>query len=251
MDVLGIDIGGTGIKAAIVDTESGELKTERYRVETPHPATPKAVIVQVAQIVKHFKWDDIIGIGFPAAVKHEVVKTASNIDKRWIGLNAGEEIQKATKCMTHLLNDVDAAGYAEMHFGAGKGNNDNVVVIAVGTGIGTALFSEGTLFANSELGFIRVKGIAGEHYAANSVREKEDLSWKDWGKRLNKYLLRIESLFYPDLIILGGGVSKKFEKFEQYLELECEIIPAQMKNNAGIIGAALAARHRLVELSEP
>lgn len=250
MDVLGIDIGGTGIKAAIVDTKTGELKTPRYRVETPHPATPDAVIIKIQQIVKKFKWNDIIGIGFPAAVKHDVVKTASNIDKRWIGLNAAIEIEKATKCPTHLLNDVDAAGYAEMHFGAGKGNNNNVIVIAVGTGIGTALFSEGTLFANTELGFIRVKGIPGEHYAANSVREREDLSWKEWGKRLNRYLNRIESLFYPDLIILGGGISKKFDRFSKYIELECEIIPAEMKNNAGIIGAALAAHHRLIELAE-
>jgi polyphosphate glucokinase len=251
MEVLGIDIGGTGIKAAIVDTNTGELTTERFRIDTPNPATPKAVITALKEIVKKFEWDDIIGIGFPAAVKHDVVKTASNIDKRWIGLNAGIEIEKATKCPTHLLNDVDAAGYAEMKFGAGKGNNDNVMVIAVGTGIGTALFSEGTLFANSELGFINIKGIPGEHYAANSIREKEDLSWKEWGKRLNKYLNRIESLFYPDLIILGGGVSKKFDKYEKYIELECDIIPAKMKNNAGIIGAALAARHRLIELHEP
>jgi polyphosphate glucokinase len=251
MKVLGIDIGGTGIKAAIVDTKTGELKTERYRVDTPHPATPKAVISVVTKIVKKFEWEDIIGIGFPAAVKHDVIKTASNIDKRWIGLNAAIEIEKKTKCATHLLNDVDAAGYAEMNFGAGIGNNDNVIMVAVGTGIGTSLFSEGRLFANSELGFINILGIPGEHYAANSVREKEELSWKEWGKRLNRYLQRVESLFYPDLIILGGGVSKKFEKFEKYIDLECEIVPAKMKNNAGIIGAALAAKHRLVEMAEP
>lgn len=251
MDVLGIDIGGTGIKAAVVDTETGELKTERYRLETPHPATPAAVIEVVSSMIKHFDWKKLVGIGFPAAVKHDVVKTASNIDSSWVGLNAGAEIEKATGCPTHLINDVDAAGYAEMNFGAGQDNNANVMVIAVGTGIGTALFSEGTLFANSELGFIKVAGVAGEHYAANSVREKENLSWKQWGKRLNKYLERIESLFYPDLIILGGGISKKFEKFEKYINIDCEIIPAQMKNNAGIIGAALAARHRLAEMSEP
>ena len=250
MDVLGIDIGGTGIKGAIVDTVTGELKTERIRLETPHPATPNAIIDSVNELIKQLNWTDLVGIGFPAAVKHDVVKTASNIDKRWIGLNAAEIIQESTKCPTHLINDVDAAGYAEMYFGAGKGNMGNVMIIAVGTGIGTAMFSEGILFANTELGFIRVKGIAGEHYASNSVREKEDLSMKEWARRLNKYLQRIESLFFPDLMILGGGISKKFEKFNKYLELECEIVPAEMRNNAGIVGAALAARHRLVDLGQ-
>ncbi|MFT4736256.1 MAG: polyphosphate glucokinase [Cyclobacteriaceae bacterium] len=248
MEVLGIDIGGTGIKAAIVDTVTGSLVTERYRVETPQPATPEAVVQEVASIVQHFEWNDIIGIGFPAAVVHDVVKTASNIDKRWLGVNAANLIEQITKCPTHLINDVDAAGYAEMSFGAGKGNKGTVIIAAVGTGIGTALFTEGYLFPNTELGFIKVKGIAGEYYAANSVREKEDLSWMDWGQRLNKYLTRLESLFFPDLIILGGGVSKKFEKYEDYIKLECPIVPADMKNNAAIIGAALAAKHQLIDL---
>lgn len=243
MDVLGIDIGGTGIKGAIVDTQSGELKTDRVRLDTPQPATPKAILKTVEKLVNLFEWKGIIGCGFPAAVRHDVVKTASNIDEKWIGLNAAKIIKEQTGCPTHLVNDVDAAGYAEMHFGAGKDQKGTVIMVAAGTGIGTALFTEGVLFPNSELGFVILKGMPGEHYAANSVREEEDLTWKQWGKRLNDYLNRLESLFWPDLFIIGGGVVKKFDKYQKFLITEAEIKPAALLNNAGIIGAALAAKH--------
>ncbi len=243
MQILGIDVGGTGIKGAIVDTITGELLTTRHRIETPKPATPQAVIGTIVALTEEFGWKETIGCGFPAAVRHDVVMTASNIDKSWIGLNAGQEIMKASGCKTHLVNDADAAGYAEMNFGAGYDNTGTVIVVAVGTGIGTSVFTEGILYPNSELGFIRVKGMAGEHYASNAVRAKEELSWKEWGKRINRYLSRLEELLWPDLFILGGGVSKKFDNFKQYLELEAPIVPAKMLNNAGIVGAALAAKH--------
>ena len=245
MEVLGIDIGGTGIKGAIVDTKEGTLVTERHRIATPQPATPKAVIETVEEIIKEFDWHGPIGCGFPAAVKHEVVKTAANIDKSWLGMNASAQIEKDTGCPTHLVNDVDAAGFAEMNFGAGKNNNGTVIIVAAGTGIGTAIFIEGKLLPNTELGHLYLNNMEAEHYAANSIREKEELNWEDWGLRLNEYLHHLELLFWPDLFILGGGVSKKFELYEQYFDFEADIVPAANRNNAGIIGAALSAQIEL------
>ncbi len=242
MKILGIDVGGTGIKGAVVDTKKGELLTKRHRIETPQPATPEAVINTIIEIIKHFDWHGVIGVGFPAAVRHEIVKTASNIDKSWIGVNAAERIEEATGCPTHLVNDVDAAGLAEMKFGAGKKEKGSCIMVAAGTGIGTALFIDKKLVPNTELGFVMVNGEIGEHYAANSVREREDLNWEEWGKRFNEYLKRLEFLFWPDLIIMGGGVSKKFDKFSKYFTLDTPVVPAKSKNHAGIIGAALAAK---------
>lgn len=241
MEILGIDVGGTGIKGAIVNTLEGELVTERYRIDTPDPASPENIISTVGEIVEHFNWKAPIGIGFPAAIKNDVVMTASNIDKSWIGLNAGEEIQSKTGCKTTLVNDVDAAGYAEIEFGAGKGNMGAVAMVAAGTGIGTALFNNGVLFPNTELGFLKVKGMVGEHYAAAIIRKKENLSWGEWGQRFNKYLKKIEMLFWPDLIILGGGVSKNFDKYKSCFTIKTPIVPAERRNNAGIIGASVAA----------
>lgn len=242
MQVLGIDIGGSGIKGAIVDTKTGELLTERFRIPTPQPATPSAVTDTVADIVSEFQWQGIIGCGFPAAVRHGIVKTASNIDKSWIGLNASEQITRVTGCPTQLVNDVDAAGMAEMKFGAGKERKGVTMMVAAGTGIGTALFIDKRLVPNTELGFVHIHGMPGEHYAANSVRENEALSWEEWGTRFNDYLKRLESLFWPDLFIIGGGVSKYFELFQQYFTLDTEVVPAGFLNHAGIIGAALAAK---------
>ncbi|MFY0686354.1 MAG: ROK family protein [Cyclobacteriaceae bacterium] len=247
MEILGIDIGGTGIKGAIVDTSKGELVTDRYRLETPQPATPEAVVETVNDLVEHFNWNGYIGSGFPAAMKHDVVKTASNITKEWIGLNAAQLIMAKTGCQAHLVNDVDAAGYAEIKHGAGKGNTGTIIVLAAGTGIGSAIFTEGILYPNTELGFVMVNDIYGEHYASNAVKERESLKWREWASRFNEYLLRVESLFWPDLFILGGGVSKKFEKFSEYFTTEAPVVPATMKNNAGIIGAAVAARHHFTK----
>ncbi|MFY0606733.1 MAG: ROK family protein [Cyclobacteriaceae bacterium] len=245
MEILGLDIGGTGIKGAIVDTQRGTLITERHRIPTPDPATPEAVVATVKELVDFFNWKGLIGSGFPAAIRNEIVMTASNIDKTWIGMNAAEAISKATGCKIHLLNDVDAAGTAEMMFGAGKGQKGVTIVAAAGTGIGTALFINGHLIPNTELGFVMVNGMPGEHYAANSVRKNEELSWEEWGSRLNEYFQRLESLFYPDLFILGGGVSKHFDKYAQYFELKTKILPAESKNEAGIIGAAISAEETL------
>lgn len=245
MNVLGIDIGGSGIKGAVVDTKEGKLITDRHRIDTPKPATPAAVIETVEKLVAEFDWHGPIGCGFPAAVKHEIVKTAANIDKSWIGVNAAAKIERDTGCPTHLVNDVDAAGFAEMEFGAGKNNKGTVMMVAVGTGIGTAIFTEGRLLPNTELGHLFLHGMDAEHYAANSVREKEDLDWEEWGKRLNEYLNHLELLFWPDLIILGGGVSKKFHHYGKYFDLDATIVPAEHRNNAGIIGAALAAKKDL------
>lgn len=240
MNILGIDVGGSGIKGAVVDTQKGELITDRYRIPTPKPATPDAVIETIEAIIEHFDWQGPVGCGFPAAVKNEIVKTASNIDKSWIGINASARIEKETGCPTHLLNDVDAAGFAEVEFGAGRGRYGTIFMAAFGTGIGTAVFHNQQLVPNTELGHIPMHGGPAEDYAANSVRKKEDLSWKKWGRRVNEYLQLIELLFWPDLIILGGGVSKKFKKIVPHLELQTEIVPAESRNHAGIIGAALA-----------
>ncbi len=244
MEILGIDVGGSGIKGAIVDTQKGELITERHRIVTPQPATPEAVIDVIVQIVKHFDWHGPIGCGFPAAVVDEVVKTASNIDNTWIGVNASAQIEEATGCPTHLVNDVDAAAFAELNFGAGSGVNGTVFMAAFGTGIGTAIFRNGQLIPNTELGHIILNEVNAESYAANSARERENLSWEVWGKRVNEYLQRIEELFYPDLIIIGGGVSKNFDEFKEYLELEAKVVPAASRNHAGIIGAALSTLNK-------
>ena len=240
MKILGIDVGGSGIKGAIVDTNKGELITERYRIPTPNPATPDAVIETIEAIIKNFDWQGPVGCGFPAAVKNEIVKTASNIDDSWIGVNASARIEKKTGCPTHLVNDVDAAGIAEAEFGAGKKRFGTIFMAAFGTGIGTALFHNQQLVPNTELGHIPMHGNVAENYAANSIRENEELSWETWGKRVNEYLQLIESLIWPDLIIIGGGVSKNFNEFGSYIDVESEVVPAESRNHAGIIGAALA-----------
>ncbi|MDN5200566.1 ROK family protein [Fulvivirgaceae bacterium BMA10] len=242
MHILGIDIGGTGIKGAPVDIESGKLLDERLRIPTPQPATPENVIETVAEIARSFNWKEPIGCGFPAAIKNETVMTASNIDRSWIGLNAGEKIGNQVNCPVHLVNDVDAAGLAEATFGAGRDKQGVVIVAAVGTGIGTALFTDGKLVPNTELGHILLNGMVAEKYVSNAVRKNEELTWEEFGKRLNEYLNRLDFLFWPDAIILGGGASKKFELFKDYLDLADKIEPAMLLNNAGIVGAALSAK---------
>jgi len=241
--VLGVDIGGSGIKAAPVDVTKGEMVAERHRIETPQPATPGAVVETVAALVKHFEWEGAIGVGFPAVVKAGEVFTAANIDKKWIGYNAEKSIAEATGSKrVCVLNDADVAGIAEMRFGAGREETGLVLMITLGTGIGTALFINGVLVPNTELGHIEMNGgKEAEAYAADSAREREDLGWKEWAERVNKYLLTMEALFWPDLIIVGGGVSKKAEKFLPHLTVKSRILPAALRNEAGIIGAALAA----------
>ena len=240
--ILGIDIGGTGIKGAPVDVIKGELVGERFRLETPQPATPEAMIETVAEVAKHFDWKGPIGAGFPAVVKYGTVSTAANIDHSWIGLDAAALISEATGCSPVTLgNDADVAGLAEVTYGAGKGKDGLILMITIGTGIGTALIWNGTLLPNTELGHIELKGQDAEDYAAESAREREGLSWEKWTRRINRYLTKMEDLFWPDLIIVGGGVSKKAERFFPLLTLRTPIVPAALLNEAGIIGAALHA----------
>ncbi len=242
MQILGIDIGGSGIKGAIVDTVTGEMLTERHRIETPKPATPIQVAETIKKLVDFFEWKGQIGCGFPAVIQHGVVRTASNIDKSWIGVNAKELFKEYTGNDYQIVNDADAAGLAEMNFGAGKDKLGVVVVITVGTGIGSSIFTDGVLLPNTEFGHIIVKEQVGEKYASDATRKKEELKWDKWGKRFNEYLERIEFLLWPDVIIVGGGASKKFEKFSKELKTKAEIMPALLENNAGIVGAACAWR---------
>ena len=241
--ILGIDFGGSGIKGAPVDTKSGKLLKDRHRIPTPPPASPKGVSDVIQQIVKYYKWKGPIGLAFPAVVLRGVVKTASNIDKSWIGTNASELIIKKTGLPTYVINDADAAGMAEMKFGAGKGKKGSVLLITVGTGIGTVFFTRGKLVQNTELGHVYLKsGIKAEDFTSDAVRQNKGLEWEEWAKRFNVYLQEMEKLFWPELIIIGGGVSKKPERFIKQLSIHTKVVMAKTKNEAGIIGAALATR---------
>jgi polyphosphate glucokinase len=243
MAILGVDIGGTGIKGAPVDTDAGKLLDERFRVVTPQPATVEDVVECIGKVADHFGWAGEIGCGFPSVVKKGTIYTAANIDHGWIGVNAKELIEHRTQCRTHLINDADAAGLAEMHFGAGKDNKGLVLMVTIGTGIGTALFTNGELVPNTELGHVIIRDKEAEHRASNRVRLEKELSWKKWAERFDEYLVYLERLFWPDLIIIGGGLSKDFSKFSSYLTIESPVVAATMLNEAGIIGAAMAFSH--------
>lgn len=240
-ETLGVDIGGSGIKGAIVDLKTGELVSERLRIATPSPASPKAVAKVLTELVDELGWTKSIGCGFPAVAKNGVISTASNVDKKWIGTNAEQLFTKATGCKVFVSNDADVAGLAEMRYGLGKGVKGSVLLLTIGTGIGSALFVDGQLVPNTEFGHIFLKNqkVIAEKFAADSIRKKEDLSWEDWGERFNKYLLHMEKIIQPNLIILGGGGSKKFNKFSDQLKIKTKVVPAQLLNNAGIIGAGI------------
>lgn len=248
MDILGIDVGGSGIKGYPVNTETGEALAERIRIETPRPATPQAIAKTVLKISNHFEWKGPIGCAIPARVKRGIVQTATNIHKDFIGLDFEALLTKKLKRPVATVNDADAAGIAEMSFGAGKDKSGVTLLLTVGTGIGSALFLDGRLVPNTEFGHINVEGKNGELYASDRTREKKDLSWKKWASRFQDYLDRIEFLVGPDLIIIGGGVSKneRKEEYFKYLKTNAELLTAQTANRAGIIGAALNARNRLV-----
>ncbi|HYY16131.1 MAG TPA: ROK family protein [Gammaproteobacteria bacterium] len=242
MEILGIDIGGTGIKGAPVDIDRGVLRAERYRLLTPQPATPDAVADTVAKVAIHFKWTGPIGCAFPAVIKDGVAYSAANVDKSWIGTDGQMLLTRKTKCPSHLLNDADAAGIAEMAFGAGKGRAGVVMMLTFGTGIGCALFLNGHLLPNTELGHLEIRGKEAEQRASDRIRRKKALSWRKWATRVDEYLRELEALFSPDLFIIGGGVSKKHAKFLPLLKTRAPIEPAQLLNNAGMIGAALAVK---------
>jgi polyphosphate glucokinase len=241
MEVLGIDIGGSGIKGAPVDTGTGNLLAARYRLQTPSQAKPQPVAEIVGKIADHFNWKGDLGIGFPGVVRKGVTLTAANIHKDWIGLKAAKFIKKVTRCKTCIINDADAAGLAEMAFGAGKDRQGVVMVVTIGTGLGTALFTNGQLLPNSEFGHLEIDGVDAEWIASDAARKREKLSWKKWGRRFDQYLHTMEKLLWPDLIILGGGISKKYEEFLPYITVQAEVVPAKMLNEAGIVGAAVGA----------
>jgi polyphosphate glucokinase len=240
--ILGIDIGGTGIKGAPVDLEAGDLAGERLRILTPEGGRPDDVAAVVAQIAQHFDTDGPIGATVPAVIQHGVARTAANVDESWIGTDAAALFTKATGRPVVVVNDADAAGIAEMQHGAGKGRQGTVLMVTLGTGIGSALFVDGVLVPNTELGHLEVDGQEAEHRASEKVREDKDLGWKHWAADLQQVLATYEALFCPDLFIVGGGISKKSDKFFPHLDLRTEIVPAQLLNQAGIVGAALAAR---------
>lgn len=241
MEILGIDIGGSGIKGAPVDVTTGQLTAERFRLPTPQPATPKAVSKIVAKVARHFDWHAPIGITFPAVVQNGITMSAANVDKSWIGAPAETLLAEATGCPVRVLNDADAAGIAEMTFGAGKGQSGEVMILTLGTGIGSAIFVNGVLVPNTELGHLEMNGLDAEDYASDRIRKEKDLNWKKWGKRVNKYLAVLERLFSPDLFIIGGGVSKKFDRYAEFLMPRVPVVPAELRNEAGIVGAAMAA----------
>lgn len=245
MDILGIDVGGSGIKGAPVNVETGVLLQPRHRIPTPQPAKPDSVSKVVGNIAKYFEWQGPIGIGFPAAIRKGVVLTASNIHKKWIGLDAAKLFTQETGCPVCVVNDADAAGLAEVTFGVGKGRDGVIIVVTIGTGLGTALFTDGKLFPNAELGHIEIDGMNAEWRASDAARKREKLSWKKWAKRFNIYLNELERLLWPDLFILGGGTSKKYEKYSEFLNVEADVVPAELLNEAGIVGAALAANDYL------
>lgn len=241
MQILGIDIGGTGIKGAPVDTQTGVLLAERQRLLTPEGARPAAVAETVAALVSAFQWSGPVGCTFPAVVRSGTVYTAANVHKTWIGTQAEQLFGKALNRPVRVLNDADAAGLAEMRFGAGVGEKGVVLIVTIGTGLGTAIFTNGHLLPNTELGHIEIDGEDAELQASDAARKRDELSWKKWSKRFNKYLTRLEQLVWPDLIILGGGAIKNFEEFAPALTVRARVVPAQFMNEAGIVGAALAA----------
>ncbi|WP_121832568.1 polyphosphate--glucose phosphotransferase [Streptomyces sp. S1] len=247
MNVFGVDIGGSGIKGAPVDLERGALAEERHKVLTPQPATPDGVAGCVAEVVAHFGWTGPVGVTFPGVVTGSTIRTAANVDKSWIDVDAGALIgERIGGLPVTVLNDADAAGIAEMTFGAGRGRKGTVIVLTLGTGIGSALFVDGRLVPNTELGHLELKGHDAEKRASTKAKEDEDLSWEHWAtKRVQKYLAHVEMLFSPELFIIGGGVSRKADKFLPLIEgIRAEVVPAELENNAGIVGAAMAAAGR-------
>ena len=246
MEILGVDIGGSGIKGAIVDTETGELKTERVRIPTPQPATPQAVAATLKKLVDTIGYKGPIACGFPARVVNGIVYTAANIDKSWIETPVEKLFSETVGSDVFVANDADVAGLAEMAFGAGREHKKGkVLIITIGTGIGSALFLDGKMYTNSELGHVILHGDSAERYCADSAREREGLKWKEFGKRFNEYLTHIEFILAPDIFILGGGASKKFDKFKDELTVKAKVIPAETLNLAGIIGAAIYGELRL------
>ena len=238
---IGVDIGGTGIKGAVVDMQAGAMATERVRILTPNPATPDRVVEVVVELLDQIGEPGPVGVTMPSVVVDGVIHTAANIDQEWLGVDADALFQNATGRPIGVVNDADAAGIAEVRFGAGRDRKGVVVLVTLGTGIGSAVFVDGVLVPNTELGHLPLHGADAEDWAAESIREEDDLSWKTWSHRVEKYLTLVDRLLWPQLIILGGGVSKKSDKFLPHIKVRTEVVAAQLHNDAGIVGAALFA----------
>ncbi len=240
-----MDIGGSGIKGCPVDLETGELIGERLRIDTPQPSTPEAVFDVVRRVVGEFDWTGPLGVTFPGVMKHGVAYTAANVDKGWIGTDVDAGLEAVIPGAVHTLNDADAAGLAEMRYGAGRGRDGVVLMLTFGTGIGSALFVNGTLVTNTEFGHIQVDGEDGERRASAAAKDRHELSYPEWAERVDRYLDVLEGSLWPDLIIVGGGVSKKAHKWVPLLSTRTPVVAAELLNNAGIAGAALAAHENL------
>src|SRR5215468_850800 len=242
MHALGIDIGGTGMKAAPVDVATGRLLTERRKIATPRPSTPEAVTDVVRELADSFGWTDVTGATFPGVVIAGTVRSAANVDRRWIGTNAAALFGKAIGTEVAVLNDADAAGIAEVTFGAGRGERGTVLMVTFGTGVGSALFTGGLLVPNTEFGHIEIRGKDSELRASERAKQEHGWGWREWAGRVQEYLRHLEALLSPHLIIVGGGISKESEKWVPLLTgIRARIVPAALLNDAGIVGAAMAA----------
>jgi polyphosphate glucokinase len=239
---LGIDVGGTGIKGALVDLDTGQLLSERFRLDTPHPALPTDVAETIVAVAGHFDFDGPVGVAFPGVVLDGVVRTAANLHPDWIGVSLSDLVGPRLRGPSVFLNDADAAGLAEAHFGAAKGTTGVVVIVTLGTGIGVAMISDGRLVPNSELGHLELDGVDAETYAAASARKRNGQTWEEWGAHADHYLKHLENLVWPKLFVLGGGITKNPEKWLHHLKPRTPIVLATNINNAGIIGAADATR---------
>lgn len=239
--VFGIDIGGSGIKGAPVDLDAGDLAEKRHRIKTPQPATPEAVMDVAAEVIASFDHDGPVGCAMPAVVVDGVAHSAANIDPSWIGANGQQLLEERTGFAVTLLNDADAAGLAEMRYGAGRSEAGLVITLTFGTGIGSAVFYRGHLLPNTEFGHLEFRGMEAEHYAAARLVEREDMNIDWWAQRVNEYLQHLDRIFTPSLFIFGGGISKRWKDFHEFFDVRPRIVPAELRNNAGIVGAALAA----------
>ncbi|MFD5497889.1 polyphosphate--glucose phosphotransferase [Streptomyces sp. NPDC001812] len=244
MQIFGVDIGGSGIKGAPVDLDKGDLAQERHKVLTPHPSTPDAVADGVKEVVDHFGWSGPVGVTFPGVVTDgTTVRSAANVDKSWVDTDARMLLGDRLGGMpVTVVNDADAAGIAEVHFGAGRGRRGTVILLTFGTGIGSAVFVDGLLVPNTELGHLELNGHEAEKRASSKAKEDHELTWEHWARRVQKYLAHVEMLFSPELIVIGGGVSRKSDRFLHHIHgIKAEVVPARLQNNAGIVGAAMRA----------
>lgn len=241
MNVLGIDIGGSALKGAPVNVKTGKLLAERHRIATPDTLSPKKMGAAIKALAEHFNWKGPIGVGFPGVVHDDVIRTSANLHKDFIGLDGGKLFSKVTGSKVTLVNDADAAGIAEVRFGAGKGVNGAVLLLTFGTGVGSALFLDGRLYPNSELGHLPMKGKSAERYVSAAAKERRELSYKEWARGVSDYINQLEALLWPELIIVGGGISADHKKWFKHLKIRTPITPASFLNEAGIVGAALSA----------